>query len=157
MNAITKKLIGQVAGMFVVFALVLFVPAGTIAWISGWIFLILFFGFVAAISTWLLHHNPGLLTERMGGTIRSGQKGWDKALIAVVTVLFLGWLILMPLDAVRFHWSQMPFGFQVLGSCILGVSFILFFFTFRANSFLSPVVRNQADRGQTVISTGPYR
>ena len=28
--------------------------------------------------------------------------------------------------------------------------------TFRENSFLSPVVRVQEERGQTVISTGPY-
>jgi protein-S-isoprenylcysteine O-methyltransferase Ste14 len=157
MNAITRKLIGQVAGLFVVFAIMLFVPAGTIAWPAGWIFLVLFFGFVAAVSAWLLRHDPALLAERMSGTIRSGQKGWDRVLIAVVTVLFACWMILMPLDAVRFRWSQMPIAFQIAGAFLLLVSFVVFFQTFRENPYLSPVVRDQAERGQTVISSGPYR
>ena len=39
---------------------------------------------------------------------------------------------------------------------ILVSSFPLFFLTFRENSFLSAMVRIQQDRGQTVVSTGPY-
>lgn len=62
----------------------------------------------------------------------------------------------MPLDAVRFHWSHIPTWLQVLGAIILISSFPLFFLTFRENSFLSPTVRIQTERGQTVISTGPY-
>jgi hypothetical protein len=58
--------------MFLVFALALFLPAGTIAWIPGWIFLIMFFGFIVAINLWLFRHDPGLLRERMTGVqIRS--------------------------------------------------------------------------------------
>jgi len=60
-------LVVQIATLFLVFALALFLPAGTIAWLAGWCFLILFFGFVVAISLWLLRHNPGLLQERMTG------------------------------------------------------------------------------------------
>jgi protein-S-isoprenylcysteine O-methyltransferase Ste14 len=36
-------------------------------------------------------------------------------------------------------------------------SFYLFFLVFRENAFLSPAVRIQSDRGQTVVSTGPYQ
>ncbi len=39
---------------------------------------------------------------------------------------------------------------------VLLFSFYIFFLTFRENSYLSPVVRLQEERGQTVISTGPY-
>lgn len=92
--------------MFLAFALALFLPAGTLAWPAGWIFLVLFFGFVIAVSLWLLRHNPGLLKERMNGVIQTGQKAWDQAIIIVTGGLFFAWLILMPLDAVRFHWSQ---------------------------------------------------
>jgi protein-S-isoprenylcysteine O-methyltransferase Ste14 len=35
-------------------------------------------------------------------------------------------------------------------------SFLILSLTFRENSFLSPTVRIQEERGQTVISTGPY-
>ena len=61
------------------------------------------------------------------------------------------------LDAVRFHWSQMPGWLQVVGAVLLLCSFYLFFLTFRENPYLSPAVRVQTERGQTVISTGPYR
>jgi protein-S-isoprenylcysteine O-methyltransferase Ste14 len=35
-------------------------------------------------------------------------------------------------------------------------AFYLFFLTFRENSYLSPVVRIQKERGHRVVSTGPY-
>jgi protein-S-isoprenylcysteine O-methyltransferase Ste14 len=152
-----KLLTAQIAGMFVVFALILFLAAGTAAWPAGWAFLVLFFGFTIALSRWLLRHNPGLLTERMTGIGKSDQKSWDKVFFAVANVLFLAWLVVMPLDAVRFHWSQMPLWLQTLGAVLLLCSFYLFFLTFRENTYLSPAVRVQAERGQTVVSTGPYR
>jgi protein-S-isoprenylcysteine O-methyltransferase Ste14 len=151
-----KLLTAQIAGMFVVFALALFLAAGTVRWLAGWIFLLLFFGFTIAISRWLLKHNPSLLTERMTGIGKADQKAWDKLFFAVANVLFLAWLVWMPLEAVRFHWSQMPGWLQVIGALLLLASFYLFFLTFRENSYLSPAVRIQSERGQTVISTGPY-
>ena len=156
MKVNVKLLAVQIAATFLTFAVPLFLAAGTINWIAGWAFLILFFGFVIAISAWLLRNNPALLTERMSGALQEDQKLWDKLFFAVVGILFVVWLILMPLDAVRFGWSHVPGALQVVGGVIFVVSFYLFFVTFRENSFLSPVVRVQDERGQTVISTGPY-
>jgi len=149
-------LMAQIVGMFMVFALVLFLAAGTVAWPAGWAFLVLFFGFTVALSRWLLIHNPGLLTERMTGIGKSDQKPWDKVFFAVANVLFLAWLVILPLDAVRFHWSQMPSWLALVGAILLLCSFYLFFLTFRENAYLSPAVRIQTERGQTVVSTGPY-
>lgn len=151
-----KMLIAQVAGMFVVFALALFLSAGTVAWIAGWAYLILFFSFVIALSMWLSKYNPGLLTERMTGIGKSDQKSWDKVWYAVVLLLFLAWLVFMPLDAVRFRWSHIPMWLQVAGVILLLCSFYFFFLVFRENSFLSPAIRLQSEREQKVISTGPY-
>lgn len=157
MSVNLKMLTIQIVGMFVVFALALFLAAGTIAWPAGWVFLILFFGFTIALSRWLISHNPGLLTERMTGIGKPDQKTWDKVFFGVANVVFLAWLIVMPLDAVRFHWSQMPIWLQVVGALLLLGSFYFFFLTFRENAYLSPAVRIQNDRGQTVVSTGPYQ
>jgi protein-S-isoprenylcysteine O-methyltransferase Ste14 len=152
-----KLLAAQIAGMFVVFALALFLSAGTVAWPAGWAFLILFFGFTIVLSLWLLRHNPELLTERMTGIGKPDQKRWDKVFFALANVIFLAWLIVMPLDAVRFRWSNMPVALQVAGALLLLCSFYLFFLTFRENAYLSPAVRVQTERAQTVVSTGPYR
>lgn len=146
----------QIIGLFVVFAVALFWAAGTVAWLAGWAFLVLFFGFVVAISLWLLQNNPGLLTERMTGIGKADQKTWDKFFYVVLNLCFFAWLIVMPLDVVRFGWSHLPFWAQVVGALLMLLSFYLFFVTFRENSYLSPAVRIQADRGQAVVSTGPY-
>jgi protein-S-isoprenylcysteine O-methyltransferase Ste14 len=49
-----------------------------------------------------------------------------------------------------------PLALEALGAAALLGSFGLFFATFRANTFLSPMVRVQRERGQTVVSAGPY-
>lgn len=152
-----KGLAAKVTGLFVIFALALFLPAGTIAWFAAWIFLILFFSFVVALSLWLIKHNPGLLRERMEGLRAADRKTWDKMFLMLMNIFFLAWLLVMPLDAVRFHWSRMPAWLQVVGAGVLLCSFLVFYLTFRENPYLSPAVRIQTDRGQTVVSTGPYR
>ncbi len=152
-----KGLAAKVIGLFVIFVLALFLPAGTIAWFAAWIFLILFFSFVVALSLWLIKHNPGLLRERMDGLRAGDRKAWDKVFLMLMNIFFLSWLIVMPLDAVRFHWSRMPVWLQVVGAVVLLCSFLVFYLTFRENPYLSPAVRIQTDRGQTVVSTGPYR
>src|SRR5215218_8843524 len=77
MHVNVKLLVWQTVGMFMIFALALFLPAGTLAWLAGWIFLALFFGFYLAVTVWLFRHNPGLLKERMRFHT-SDQQGWDK-------------------------------------------------------------------------------
>ena len=152
-----KLLVAEIAGSLGIIALALFLSAGTLQWVGGWVFVALLAAFTLALSGWLLRHDPGLLAERMAWTSQPGQKRWDRVFTAAIQVSFVGWLVLMPLDAVRFEWSRVPVGVQVGGAALLVGSFVLLFATFRANPYLSPVVRDQAERGQTVISTGPYR
>ena len=139
------------------FGLVLFLPAGTLAWPAAWAYLVLLFGFTTGISVWLARFNPDLLEERMSGIGKPGQKSWDKIFLALLLPVFFGWYVLMALDAVRFGWSWMPQWLQLIGAGILLAAFYIFYLTFRENTYLSPAVRIQTDRGQTVVSTGPYR
>jgi len=150
-----RLLIGQTIALFVLFCLALFLSAGTLAWLNGWIYVGLFFGFFVGVNVWLYKHNPGLLQERMS-LGRSDQKGWDKIIFPILLILPFAWLVFISFDAVRFLWSPVPIWLQVVGAAILLCSFYLFFLTFRENSYLSTVVRIQTDRGHTVVSTGPY-
>ncbi len=153
---IVKLLIGQTVVFFALFALCLFLPAGSLAWPAGWIFLVLFFGFFVGVDTWLYGHNPGLLQERLSLT-RKDQKGWDKLFFPMLLLASLAWLIFISFDAGRFHWSSVPGWLQTFGALTLLASFYLLFLTFRENSYLSTVVRIQAERGHSVVSSGPYR
>ena len=140
---------------FLLMALILFLAAGTLLWPAGWIYLILLFGWVLVGIVLLLKYNPGLLEERLSLS-QPNQKAWDRIFLLLFELFLFAWLVLMALDAVRFHWSQMPLALQVVGVIALVASFILISLAFRENAFLSPTVRIQQERGQTVISTGPY-
>ncbi len=150
-----KLVIAQVAITLLVYALPLFIPAGIHAWLAAWIFLALWFGFWFFILVWLFRQNPDLFWERM--RIRtSDQKGLDKIVYPLLYVSMFLWLLFTAYDAARFHWSPVPIWLQGFGAILLICSFCLFFLTFRENTFLSPLVRVQQERGQKVISTGPY-
>jgi len=146
----------QVVSTLVIYALPLLIPAGIRAWPSAWVFLGLWYGFWLLILIWLYVQNPDLFWERML-TTTTGQKVWDKILGPLLYVAIFLWLLFTAFDAGRFHWSSVPQSVEIIGAFILGASFVLFFLTFRANSYLSPVVRVQEDRRQVVITTGPYR
>jgi protein-S-isoprenylcysteine O-methyltransferase Ste14 len=151
------QLLTSTAGMMIVIGLTMFLPAGTLAWPAGWAFFLLMFGFSIPMGLWLLRFNPDLLAERMTGIGRADQKTWDKVFLALTAIAFFGWFAIMGLDAVRFRWSRFPSWLQGIGAVALLASFYIFFLTFRENSYLSPAVRVQTERGQTVVSTGPYR
>lgn len=156
-NALLGKALLEVLAEFAVFAALLFVSAGTLLWLAGWAFIAIFFGFALAIVVWLAREEPELLQERMSSPMQSGQPLWDKVFVVAVIVLFVAWLIVMPLDAVRFGWSEVPGWLQILGALGVVLSFYIMFLTFRENAYLALVVKVQQERGQSVVSTGPYR
>jgi protein-S-isoprenylcysteine O-methyltransferase Ste14 len=151
------KALLEVLAEFAVFAALLFVSAGTLLWPAGWAFIAIFFSFAVAIVLWLARKEPELLAERMSSPMQSGQPLWDKVFVVAVMVLFVAWLILMPMDAVRFGWSDVPDWLQILGALGVVLSFYIMFLTFRENAYLALVVKVQEERGQSVVSTGPYR
>jgi protein-S-isoprenylcysteine O-methyltransferase Ste14 len=51
---------------------------------------------------------------------------------------------------------MMPPSVQWTGCGLLVVAMLFMYWTMRTNSFAAPVVKIQKDRGQAVITTGPY-
>ena len=154
MMLLIKALVWTVVS-FLIMALLLFLPADTVLWPAGWIFWSLLLGFTAVNTGLLFKSNPGLLQERLRLS-QPNLKTSDKVLTSVNALLGIVWFILMPLDAMRFHWSHVPLFLQIVGALVVIGFMPLAILTFRENSFLSGMVRVQEERGQTVISTGPY-
>jgi protein-S-isoprenylcysteine O-methyltransferase Ste14 len=152
-----QRLIWKSVTGFAIMLVLLFVPAGTLAWPAGWALLIEFSIASTLITRWLLRHNPELLAERMAPLIQRDQKPWDKVLMTAFLLLWCAWLVVMSLDAARFGWSHMPLWLQVLGAIAIAVGMYITFLTMRANTFASPVVKSQAARGHRVVSDGPYK
>ena len=140
-----------------VVAILLFVPAGTINWTGAWIFLIETFVVSIVFGLWLARHDPDLFKERLRLPIQKGQATQDKVVTGLIVLLYLGWFAFMALDAVRFKWSAVPAWLQVPGALGVLLACYVGYLTLRENTFAAPVVKIQKERGQTVISTGPYR
>jgi len=134
----------------------LFVPAGTFAWLGAWVFLgeIWFLGL--AVGFWLMRYDPILLRERTGGFVQRDQPPVDKLLVVSMIVVYVGWLVLIGLDR-RYLWSSVPVSLQVVGAIGVFLSVYIGYLTFRENSFASPAVKIQTERAHNVVTTGPYR
>ena len=135
----------------------LVVAIGGWRWPEGWIFA----GWFAALCThtlvWLYRHDPALLLERYRRPGSGGQSRGDTILLYCVVVGFLAWIVLMPLDARRLHWSPaLPVSVRIIGGLLLAPAWVFFFRAFRDNTFASALVRVQSERGHHVISTGVY-
>lgn len=150
------QMIWRTAVWAVISAALLFVPAGTIKWPEGWIYLALVCGLGLVSGLIIAKHDPALLRERLGSPVQREQKSWDKILLSVFFILFLAMYVVAGLDAVRFQTSDMPIWLKACGG--VGVLFGLYVFhiVMRTNTFASPVVKIQTERKHRVISTGPY-
>jgi protein-S-isoprenylcysteine O-methyltransferase Ste14 len=140
------------AGMTVL----LFVPAGTIAWPEAWIFLGIIGGVGAAAGLWFARHDPGLLRERLSSPFQTGQPAWDKAILSLFFALYLASFIVMGLDAVRWRSTVMPAWAEAVGAVCILASYAIIWRVLAENSFAAPVVRIQEERGQRIVTTGPY-
>lgn len=134
-----------------------FVLAGDVRWMEGWIFAAWFVGLCATVIVWLYRKDPALLAERYRRPGSGGQEGWDRPVVYWIGAFFLAWIAIMPLDARRFRWTpDFPIVLKVTGVvALLGAAFFLFR-AFHDNTFLSPLVRAQSERGHHVVSTGVY-
>ncbi len=147
--------IAQIFIVFLVYAFPLWIPGGFRAWLSAWIFLTIWFGFLLFLLVWLYRHNPGLFQERLKVSSKE-QQGWDKIYTVLINFSIFIWLLFIAIDVQRFHWTPVSLWLHIIGAFILLCACYLLFLTFRENSYLSPFASVQKDRGQTLISTGPY-
>jgi protein-S-isoprenylcysteine O-methyltransferase Ste14 len=148
------SIIMQLVAMLVVMGLLLLVPAGTIAWTRGWLFLLVFAVLMGAAALYVWRVNPEIFAAR--SRIHEGTKLWDRILL---TFLLPGMLAILPvaaLDDGRFHWSLMSWWFVGLGYLLFIAGVVIAAWAQGVNRFFEPGVRIQTDRGHHVVDSGPY-
>jgi protein-S-isoprenylcysteine O-methyltransferase Ste14 len=155
-RALMRKFIRRTAVSLLFVGAILFGAAGTLNWPEAWIYLALAAAMSFGGGFWLARRDPALLSERLGSLIQREQKGWDKVLMVVMVALWTGWLILMGLDAGRYHWSEIPLVLQGAGLALICLGAYLVWLTLKANSYAAPVVKIQKARGHVVVTSGPY-
>jgi protein-S-isoprenylcysteine O-methyltransferase Ste14 len=148
------KRIVQVLVSILLIGVLLFLSAGRLDWLWGWLFLASWFLLILP-SAVVMSKSPDLINER--GRRAENIKGWDKVLMGVYSLLLFAAPVVAGLDAVRCGWSAMPLALHVVGVVLAIPAMIMPLWAMSANAYLSTMVRIQDDRGQQVVTTGPYR
>jgi protein-S-isoprenylcysteine O-methyltransferase Ste14 len=136
-----------------VIGVALFVPAGTVGFIEGWIFLAVFSASSLAITLYLMKRDPALLERRTQAGPVAEKEQSQKLIQGFASVAFLSTLVVPALDH-RFRWSHVPMVAVIGGDVLVALGFLTIFLVFRANTFTSAVIEVAAE--QRVIDTGPY-
>ncbi|MGE5659642.1 MAG: methyltransferase family protein [Actinomycetota bacterium] len=131
--------------------------SGDWLWVEGWIFSLWLILISGVTIIYLYRKDPDLLKERFKQPGADNQKVWDQYFLYGLQLLFLAWIVIMPIDAKRYEWTtNFPLWLKVLGGVGLLISFFFLYRSFTDNTFLSPLVRIQTERNQYVVSTGVY-
>jgi protein-S-isoprenylcysteine O-methyltransferase Ste14 len=129
--------------------------AGRWDWDGAWALTGVLAAYFVFTLAFLVPGNPGLYAERSG--LKKGTKKWDIALSMLVAYTPLWLCIAAGLDA-RHGWSRpLPIDMRLESLLASALGLGILSWAMMSNSFFAATVRIQADRGQTVVSTGPYR
>ncbi|MEW9524999.1 isoprenylcysteine carboxylmethyltransferase family protein [Agrobacterium radiobacter] len=132
-----------------------FLPAGRINWCPGWIFVVVVvvsFGLSALV---LARVNPVIFRAR--SRFQPGTKKWDLILVSVILLAFFAEIPVAAFDAGRMEWSAVPLWVVLLGYILLVGGIAVTAWAQAVNPFFEPGVRIQSERGQRVVTSGPYR
>ena len=124
-EAITKFFLGVV-----IIGLLIFIPAGTINYINGWIFMgILFIPmFIAGII--MMIKNPKLLASRLDAKEKQKEQG---ILIKLSGLMFIGGFIVAGLDF-RYKWFILPQYITYIFSIVFILAYLMWAEVLRENT-----------------------
>jgi len=128
-----------------------FAAAGTVRWIRGWI----------CIAATLVIYAVGILANPALLAARANWGKWeikrfDRVFMKLMFPLYLAQPIVAGLDAVRFRRSSMPLATVYVGLVLLAAGMLLVSWAMAVNPFAEAIVRIQAERHHTTITSGPY-
>ena len=142
-------LIKLICGLLLVGVLI-FLPAGTLAYCGGWLLMGLLFGPMLLVGIVMLIKSPALLGKRLDAKEKQAAQ---KGVVACAGLMFVGGFVVSGLDY-RFGWSQMPLWVTVVAAVLFLTGYGLYAEVLRENAYLSRTVK--VEEGQQVIDTGLY-
>lgn len=137
---------------------VLFLNAGRLDWWEGWAYTANALIVLVSSRALVLIKSPDMARERSEAGRKEDVKSWDRVLMPLTALVgpFVSWIV-AGLDE-RFGWTpDLPDGIQIAALLVIFLGSNIGTWAMLANRFFSSQVRIQRDRGQTVVSTGPYR
>ncbi len=144
-QAIIKFLFG-----IILIGLLVFLPAGTLSYFGGILFMIILFVPMLIAGIVMMLKNPYLLEKRLNAKEKDGEQS---LVVKLSGLMFLAGFIVAGLDF-RFSWSRLPKGVIIGASVLFLFSYVLYAEVLRENTYLSRTVEIQEN--QKVIDTGLY-
>lgn len=144
-NALTKFLCG-----LLMVGLLIFLPAGTLCYWKGWLFIGLLFGPMLIAGFVMFWRSPDFLAKRLDA---KEKQATQKGVVALSGLMFIAGFVVAGLDF-RFGWSEMPLSVTIIASVLFLLAYVLYAEVMRENAYLSRTVK--VEEGQTVVDTGLY-
>ena len=144
-QAIIKFIVGVL-----IIGLLVFIPANTIKYWNGWLFMGLLFipMFIAGIV--MMIKSPDLLKKRLNAKEKETEQ---KQVILYSGLMFIVGFIIAGLNY-RYNWIMLPNFVVIVSSVIFILSYILYAEVLRENAYLSRTIEVQEN--QKVVDTGLY-
>lgn len=144
-GAITKFLLG-----IILVGLLIFLPAGSFAYINGWILMGILFVPMFFAGIVMMLKNPDLLKKRLKA--KEKQKEQD-IVVKLSGLMFVAGFMVAGLGY-RFRWFMLPKYAVIIGAAVFLTAYILYAEVLRENTYLSRTI--EVVENQKVISTGMY-
>ena len=149
MTLIFKAFTKYLLGLILVSALI-FLPAGSVDYIYGWLFIALLFIPILFLGIILYFKNPTLLEKRLNGKEKIGVQ---KGVVVFSALLFVVGFVVAGLDY-RWALSCVPLWGIILASIVFVISYIGYAEVMRENKYLSRTI--EVDKDQIVVDSGLY-
>ena len=145
LQAVTKFSAG-----FLIVGVLLFLPAGTLAYWRGWLLIAILFipMFVAGLI--MMKKNPELLRKRLNAKEEQGEQ---RKVILLSGLMFLTAFVFSGLNF-RFQWIVMPAWISFAAAALFLIAYGLYAEVLRENTYLSRTIMVQEN--QKVVDTGLY-
>ena len=134
-----------------IIGLLLFIPAGTINYFNGWLFMAILFipMFIAGII--MMIKSPDLLKSRLNAKEKEREQ---QEVVKLSGLMFIVGFIIAGLNY-RYSWIELPNIVVIISSIIFLLSYTMYGEVLRENSYLSRTIEVQKD--QKVIDAGLYK
>jgi protein-S-isoprenylcysteine O-methyltransferase Ste14 len=137
----------------VAMAVLLFLPAWSLHYWQGWLYLVVFCGCCLGTTVYFLLTDPALVQRRMSAGPAAENEPSQQIIMGIASAGFLLLVVIPGLDH-HWRWSAVPAWLVIVSNILVALSFFLIVLVLRQNSYAASTIRVEA--GQPVISSGAY-
>ena len=144
-SAITKFILG-----IVLVGVLIFLPAGTLNYFNGWLFMGVLFIPMLIAGIVMMIKNPKLLASRLDAKEKQKEQG---IVIKLSGLMFIVGFVLAGLDF-RFKWFLLPRLVSYIAAGVFLLSYAMWAVVLKQNTYLSRTIK--VEENQKVIDKGLY-